>query len=62
MVMLENAIEEINTGKMLFNFIADCCTTEGEVVTYLKRLQQFERLGMEPEELEQLIKRSKTDD
>lgn len=62
MVSLETAIEEINTGKINFDYAEDCCTTEGEVVTYLKRLQQFEELGMEPEEIEQIKKGGKAND
>lgn len=43
MVDLETAIEEINTGKIEFDYRDDsCCTTPGEVVILLKRLEYME--------------------
>lgn len=42
MVDLKTAIEELNTGKITFEYNSDnCCTTEGEVVIYLKELQRI---------------------
>ena len=55
MVSIETAIEELNTGKIEFSYLEDCCSTEGEVVTYLKRLEEFERIGMEPYEILNLL-------
>lgn len=52
MVSLETAINELNTGIIEFIYPKDSgCTTEGEVVTYLKRLEEFEKIGLEPEEI-----------
>lgn len=52
MVSLETAISELNTGIVEFTYPQDGgCTTEGEVVTYLKRLEEFEKIGLEPEEI-----------
>ena len=43
MVALETAIQEINTGKIEFEYKSDdCCTTAGEVVIYLEKLQRKE--------------------
>lgn len=43
MVDLKTAIEEINTGKIEFDYRDDsCCTTPGEVVILLKRLEYME--------------------
>ena len=43
MVDLQTAIEELNTGKIEFDYKDDdCCTTEGEVVILLKRLAELE--------------------
>ena len=43
MVDLQTAIEELNTGKIEFTCKDDdCCTTEGEVVIFLKRLAELE--------------------
>ena len=43
MVDLQTAIDEINTGKIEFDYKDDdCCTTEGEVVILLKRLAELE--------------------
>ena len=51
-VSLETAISELNTGIVEFTYPQDGgCTTEGEVVTYLKRLEEFEKIGLEPEEI-----------
>lgn len=44
MVDLQTAIDEINTGKIEFDYKDDdCCTTEGEVVILLKRLAELEK-------------------
>ena len=44
MVDLQTAIDEINTGKIEFDYTdEDCCTTEGEVVILLKRLAELEK-------------------
>lgn len=52
MVNLETAISELNTGIVEFTYSKDGgCTTEGEVVTYLKRLKEFEKIGLEPDEI-----------
>lgn len=42
MVDLKTAVEEINTGKIEFTSQEDVCTTEGEVVTHLKRLLELD--------------------
>ena len=43
MVGIQTAIDELNTGKIKFDYIdADCCTTEGEVVILLKELAKLE--------------------
>ena len=43
MVNLQTVIEELNTGKIEFDYKDDdCCTTEGEVVILLKRLAELE--------------------
>ena len=43
MVDIKTAIHELNTGKIEFNYKDDdCCTTEGEVVVLLKRLEELE--------------------
>jgi hypothetical protein len=43
MVDLQTVIEELNTGKIEFDYKDDdCCTTEGEVVILLKRLAELE--------------------
>ncbi len=56
MVPLKTAIRELNAGHVgLMSRYGDFCTTEGELVTYLKRLERFEALGMEPEDLKKLI-------
>lgn len=54
MVSLQTAINEINDGTIKFTG-DDHCATEGEVVIYLKRLQEFEKLDMEPEDLKDLM-------
>ena len=52
MVDLKTAIKELNTGIIEFEYPNDSgCTTEGEVVTFLKRLEEFEKVGLEPEEI-----------
>lgn len=44
MVDLKTAIHELNTGKIEFVYKDDdCCTTEGEVVILLKRLEELEK-------------------
>ena len=44
MVDLQTAIDEINTGKIEFDYKDDdCCTTEGEIVIFLKRLAELEK-------------------
>lgn len=44
MVDLKTAIHELNTGKIEFVYKEDdCCTTEGEVVILLKRLEELEK-------------------
>lgn len=59
MVDLKIAINELNTGKLEFkaNESDAVCTTEGEIVILLKRLQEFEALGFEPDELEDILQR-----
>ena len=48
MVDLQTAIEELNTGKIEFTCKDDdCCTTEGEVVIFLKRLAELETADVE---------------
>lgn len=48
MVDLQTAIDEINTGKIEFDYKDnDCCTTEGEVVIFLKRLAELEKADVE---------------
>lgn len=48
MVDLKTAIEELNTGKIEFDYKEDnCCTTEGEVVILLKRLAELENADVE---------------
>ena len=43
MVDLQTAIDELNTGKIEFDYKDDdCCTTEGEVVIHLKRLAELD--------------------
>lgn len=43
MVDIKTAINELNTGKIEFDYkLDDCCTTPGEVVILLKRLESFE--------------------
>lgn len=42
MVDLQTAIEELNTGRIEFNYNEDCCTTPGEVVILLERLADLE--------------------
>ena len=43
MVDLQTAINELNYGKIEFNYKTDdCCTTEGEVVILLERLADLE--------------------
>ena len=48
MVPLEQAIRELNTGKITFHFADTACATEGEIVIYLERLAEFEAIGLEP--------------
>ena len=56
MVDLSTAIQELNDGRILFEYqAADVCSTEGEIVIYLERLAQFESIGLEPEEIIQII-------
>jgi len=44
MVDLQTTIDELNTGKIEFDYKDDdCCTTEGEVVILLKRLAELEK-------------------
>lgn len=44
MIDLQTIIDEINTGKIEFDYKDDdCCTTEGEVVILLKRLAELEK-------------------
>lgn len=48
MVELQTVIDEINTGKIEFDYKDDdCCTTEGEVVILLKRLAELEKSDVE---------------
>lgn len=48
MVDLQTVIDEINTGKIEFDYKDDdCCTTEGEVVILLKRLAELEKADVE---------------
>ena len=48
MVDLQTVIEELNTGKIEFDYKDDdCCTTEGEVVILLKRLAELETADVE---------------
>lgn len=48
MVDLQTVIEELNTGKIEFDYKDDdCCTTEGEVVILLKRLAELENADVE---------------
>ncbi len=43
MVDIQTAIDELNTGKIEFDYKDDdCCTTEGEIVILLKRLAELE--------------------
>lgn len=42
MVDLKTAIDEINTGEIEFTSKSDVCTTEGEVVIYLQRLNELD--------------------
>lgn len=47
MVDLQTAIDELNTGKIEFDYKDDdCCTTEGEVVILLKRLADLEKADL----------------
>ena len=56
MVPLKTAIRELNAGHVeLMSRYGDFCTTEGELVTYLKRLERFEALSMDPEELQKVL-------
>ena len=56
MVPLKTAIRELNAGHVeLMSRYGDFCTTEGELVTYLKRLERFEALGMDPDDLQKLM-------
>lgn len=57
MVSLKTAIEELNNGVVEFAYPKDGgCTTEGEVVIYLKRLEEFEKTGLEPQQIEDIAK------
>ncbi len=52
MVDLKTAINELNTGSVEFTYKNDGgCTTVGEVVIFLERLQEFENIGIEPDEI-----------
>lgn len=43
MVDIKTAIDELNTGKIEFDYKSDdCCTTPGEVVILLERLEDIE--------------------
>ncbi len=56
MVSLKTAMEELNNGVIEFTYPqGGGCTTEGEVVTYLKRLEEFEEIGLEPEEIKMQV-------
>lgn len=58
-VSLKTAIQELNTGIVEFTYPKqNGCTTEGEVVTYLKRLQEFEETGLEPCQIKELAEAS----
>ena len=54
MVSLQTAINEINTGAIEF-MGDDACTTEGEVVIYLKQLLEYKSLGLTPDQIRKLI-------
>lgn len=52
MVSLNTAIKELNTGIINFEYPEEgACSTEGEIVTYLNRLKEFEKIGLEPDEI-----------
>lgn len=52
MVSLNTAIRELNTGIINFEYPEEgACSTEGEIVTYLNRLKEFEKIGLEPDEI-----------
>ena len=51
-VNLETAIQELNNGTIEFHYSNNNgCTTEGEIVTFLNRLQQYENSGFPLEAL-----------
>lgn len=56
MVDLQTAINEINYGKIEFEYNVDCCTTPGEVVIYLKTLQEILSSGVSDTEIVELAK------
>ncbi|WP_097006722.1 hypothetical protein [Lacrimispora amygdalina] len=57
MVDLDTAINELNTGVIEFDYPNGTgCTTEGEVVILLKRLKDFESIGLEVDEIRAYIK------
>jgi len=52
MISLEQAITELNTGIIEFEHSKEVgCLTEGEVVILLKRLKEFEEIGLEPDDI-----------
>lgn len=56
MVSLTTAIQELNTGIITFQYPEEgACSTEGEIIILLKRLAEFEKLGMEPKEIQNIL-------
>lgn len=56
MTGLDTAITELNTDIVKFVYPNGGRTTEGEVVIFLKRLKEFEKYGLEPDEIGDIIK------
>ena len=55
MVTTDKAIEELNSNKIDFVYNDDSvCTTQGEVVIMLKNLREYEKIGLEPDEIRRI--------
>ncbi len=56
MVTTDKAIEELNSNKIDFVYNDDsACTTQGEVVIMLKSLREYEKIGLEPDEIRRIV-------
>ena len=56
MVTTDKAIEELNSNKIDFVYNDDSvCTTQGEVVIMLKNLREYEKIGLEPDEIRRIV-------